>query len=96
MVTSSQVAVGEHRLDGVCVATAHTFVLMISAPKGFLGCGYFSLETANRVGDAVALVKGVKTLDSMLEARVVAASDRAQALGVATGMSGKDALLRMI
>jgi uncharacterized protein YunC (DUF1805 family) len=77
------------------IPTTNTFVLIITAEKGFLGCGYFNVEVANRVGDVCAIVTGVKNPDDMLSAKVVACSDAAEKLGVEAGMSGKDALLLM-
>ncbi len=70
-------------------------LLLIRGSKGFLGCGYFSLEALDKIGDAAAIVKGVKDFDQMLSAKVAVVSEKAKALGVAEGMSGKEALLLM-
>ena len=81
--------------DGYAIPSGNTFILVIRAKNGFLGCGYISLETAEKVGDAVAIVTGVKNFDDMLNARVKSVSSAAAGLGVAPGMSGRDALLKM-
>ena len=81
--------------EGVAIPTGNTFILVIKAEKGLLGCGYISLETAERVGDAVAIVSGVKNFDDMLAARVKSVSSAAAELGVEPGMSGRVALLKM-
>jgi uncharacterized protein YunC (DUF1805 family) len=78
--------------DCVHVPTAHTHILLVKAAGGFLACGYFDLAVANRVGDAAAIVTGVKTIDQMLDAAVVRASERALAAGVTLGQSGREAL----
>lgn len=75
------------------VPTAKTNVLLIQAMGGFLGCGYFDVAVANRVGDAVAIVAGVKTVEEMLSAAVTRLSDRAREAGVREGMTGREALL---
>lgn len=85
-------------LDGAafeCVhlPTAKTNILLIKAAHGFLGCGYFDVGVANRVGDAAAIVTGVKTIEEMLAAPVVRLSDRAREVGVCEGMTGREALL---
>jgi uncharacterized protein YunC (DUF1805 family) len=85
-------------LDGipfefVHVPTHKTHILLIKAAGGFLGCGYFDVSVANRVGDAAAIVTGVKTVEQMLVASVVRVSDRAREAGVTEGMSGREALL---
>ncbi len=81
--------------DGYAIPSGNTFILVIKAKNGLLGCGYISLETAERVGDAVAIVSGVKNFDDMLNAQVKSVSSAAAKLGVAPGMSGRDALLKM-
>lgn len=77
----------------VQVATERTTILLIKAAGGFLGCGYFDVSVANRVGDAAAIVTGVKTIEEMLSAPIVRLSDRAQEAGVSEGMTGREALL---
>jgi len=70
-------------------------LLVIKAPKGVMGCGYLNIETFNRTGEAAVIVRGVNTHDDMLKAKVVAASDAAQALGIAAGMIGAEALQKL-
>ena len=77
------------------IPTNNTFILIIGAENGFLGCGYLNVEVANKVGDICAIVTGVKTPDDMLSAKVIAASDAAKELGIKEGMTGKEALLIM-
>ena len=57
-----------------------------------LGCGYVSLAAAEKFGHALAVVSGVASYDDMLAAKVGAVSTAAAALGVETGMSGREAL----
>lgn len=82
-------------LEGYAIPTPNTAVLIIKAQHGLLGCGYLALATAEKVGDAAAIVTGVKNFDDMLNARVQAVSSAAAALGVTTGMTGKEALLKL-
>lgn len=77
------------------IPTNNTAVLIIAANNGFLACGYIKVETANKVGDACAIVTGVKTPEDMLEAYVVDASEKAKEMGVKKGMNGTEALLLM-
>ena len=83
------------QFDGYAIPSGNTFILVIKAKNGLLGCGYISLETAERVGDAVAIVSGVKNFDDMLNAQVKSVSSAAAKLGVTPGMSGRDALMKM-
>ena len=70
-------------------------LLLIQGGSGMLGCGYFSMEAAEKFGDALAVVTGVKNYDDMLKAEVKKASAKALELGVRPGMSGREALLLM-
>ena len=90
--TMDKVTIDGRSYDAVSFPTAHSVVLMIRGGKGFLGCGYLSVATADKTGDALAIVSGVKTYDDMLTASVKAVSVAAAELGVAVGMSGKEAL----
>lgn len=79
--------------EGEHLKTARANILLIKAKDGFLGCAYFDLGPAERLGEPVAIVTGVKTLEQMLDAKVIRASSAARSLGVKDGMSGREALL---
>ncbi len=83
-------------LEGYAIPTENTSILLIKAPHGFLGCGYFSPETAEKVGDAAVIVTGVKNFDNMLAAKVKAVSPAAAARGITAAMTGREALLKLV
>ena len=85
-----------NQLDAVTFATQNTKILVIRAAHGLLGCGYVSVDTAAKVGDALAVVSGVASYEDMLRASVKAVSPAAEALGIRPGMTGRDALLKML
>ena len=85
-----------NQLGAVTFATQNTKILVIRAAHGLLGCGYVSVDTAAKVGDALAVVSGVANYEDMLHASVKAVSPAAEALGVRPGMTGRDALLKML
>lgn len=70
-------------------------LLLVSGSKGVLGCGYLNVETFNKTGEVGAIVTGVRTFDDMLSAKVVSASQAAQAAGIGVGMSGQEVLDRI-
>ena len=63
-----------------------------SARHGWIGCGYLSAETADRLGDAAAVYSGVSTHEDMLAAKAVAVSAAGKELGLEIGMCGAQAL----
>ena len=67
-------------------------LLVISGEKGCLTCGYLSMESFERNGDAAGIVRGVDTYEDMLVAEVKEVSSRAREMGVQAGMSGAEAL----
>lgn len=93
---STALTVGEYVFNAWKIPTAHVSILVIAAPKGMLCCGYISMEAAEKFNDPAAVVTGVKTFEDMLNASVVKVSSSAAALGVVPGMSGREALLKMV
>lgn len=67
-------------------------LLVISGSKGCLTCGYLSMDSFERNGDAGAIVRGVDTYEDMLKAEVQAVSTLAAELGAKPGMSGREVL----
>jgi len=67
-------------------------LLLITAEKGFVMCGFLNVESAEKLGVAAAVVSGVKTFDDVLSGQVKAVTSKAKSLGVEVGMKGADAL----
>jgi uncharacterized protein YunC (DUF1805 family) len=67
-------------------------LLLITAEKGFVMCGFLNVESAEKLGVAAAVVSGVKTFDDVLNGQVKAVTSKAKGLGVEVGMKGADAL----
>ena len=70
-------------------------LLLIQGQHGMLGCGYFNLAVADKLGSAMAIVSGVQCYDDMLDKAVVGVSARAAEMGVTPGMTGREALILM-
>ena len=70
-------------------------LLLITAEKGFVMCGFLNVESAEKLGVAAAVVSGVKTFDDVLNGQVKAVTSKAKSLGVEVGMKGADALKRL-
>ena len=64
---------------------------MLIGKKGFIGCGYFKMEVAEKLGHALAIVSGVSTFDDVLNGEVKEISKAAGDLGVTVGMKGEEA-----
>jgi len=69
-------------------------LLLVRGSQGVLACGYLNIATCNKTGEAAAIVTGVDVFDDMLDKELISVSDAAQAMGLAEGMTGRDALER--
>lgn len=83
-------------LQGYCIKNVSATIMLIKAPKGALGCGYFDIDTADKFDDVMIIVKGVSSFEDMLNAPVANYSTAAEALGVTPAMTGRDALRKLL
>ena len=79
----------------VHISTQKSNLLAIYGSKGFLACRYTSLAVANKLGEAVAIVTGVKNYDDMLKTTVIEVSTAAHNLGISKGDSGISVLMKL-
>ena len=68
---------------------------------GVVGCGIYDLKTAAEFGQAVAIARGTPAEplvepEDLLDARIVGVTPQAAALGIAAGMTGREAVERML
>ena len=68
---------------------------------GLVGCGIYDVKTAAEFGEAVAIAWGTPQHplvepEDLLDARIVEATPRARELGVEIGMTGRDAVERLL
>jgi uncharacterized protein YunC (DUF1805 family) len=68
---------------------------------GIVGCGIYDLKTAAEFGQAVAIAKGTPAQplvepEDLLEAEIVGVTPRAESLGIRAGMTGREAVERML
>ena len=90
-----QINIDGIEFQGTRLKTQHGTILLIQGGKANLGCGYFSIAPADKLGDRFAIVTGVKSFEDMLQAKIRQFSKAAAESGVADSMTGRDALLLM-
>ena len=88
----TKIAIDGAAYDAASIRLGAAPLLVICGGRGALGCGYLNVETAGKLGYPLAIVTGVGDFDAMLQASVRLVSPAAAALGVAPGMSGREAL----
>jgi uncharacterized protein YunC (DUF1805 family) len=94
------ISLGDKVVLGVEVKLPKTNLLAIATDRGYIMCGALDVQLLNErlkerkiiAGRAV----GVKTLEQLLEAPLESVTDSARELGIAEGMKGREALLKML
>ncbi|HUY90632.1 MAG TPA: DUF1805 domain-containing protein [Pirellulales bacterium] len=73
----------------------------IHTSRGIVGCGLFDVRVAGEFGMAVAIAKGtpaqpLREPEDLYDAKIVAVSEPAGRLGITPGMTGRQALAKML
>lgn len=73
----------------------------IHAGRGLVGCGVYDIACANEFGMAFAIAKGTPENplfepEDLYQATIVRASEPALALGIEVGMTGLEALAKLL
>ena len=85
---------------GIEVKLPKTILLVITTDKGYIMCGALDVALLNeRLSERniiAARALGVRTLEQLLDAPLESVTHTAEAKGIKPGMTGRQALLRMI
>ncbi len=100
MVKMEPIIVEGYCFIGVEVNFPKTKLLSITVPDvGYLMCGVLNIPAIESLhserGIIAARVVGVKTLQDLLEARIVETTKNGAGLGIHEGMTGQEALVCM-
>ena len=73
----------------------------ILTSRGIVGCGIYDLKTAAEFGQAIAIAKGTPEIplvepEDLFEAKIVGVTPKAAELGIEPGMTGRQAVERML
>lgn len=70
-------------------------IIVLIAKKGLIVCRNFDIEALNERDVTAGRVQGPTKIEDSLEAKIESCTSRARALGIAEGMTGKEALLKL-
>lgn len=100
MIRMIPIQIGKGTALGVEVKLPKTTLLSISTDEGYIMCGALDVGLLNEKlrerGIVAGRAVGVRTLEELLEAPLESVTYGAEAIGIHTGMSGREALERMI
>ena len=73
----------------------------IISKAGIVGCGIYDLETPAEFGQAIAIAKGtpdnpLTEPEDLYEATIVGMTPQAESLGISLGMTGREAVEKML
>lgn len=73
----------------------------ILTQTGIVGCGIYDVRTAGEFGQAIAIAKGTPAHplvdpEDLFDAKIVDVTPRAAEIGIEIGMSGREAVERML
>lgn len=80
------------KVTGVEVSLPKAPLVLAYGVGGFVMCGYLNIEAAGKLDVAAAMVRGVSTVDDLLQAKIQAVTKAAEEKGVKVGQSGREAL----
>lgn len=94
MITTSILEVNGKPVQGVCITApggeGHPNMLVLTAKKGFIMCGYLNQDAAANFGDAACVISG-SSFEELLANPVKAVTAAAADLGIQPGMTGAEA-----
>jgi uncharacterized protein YunC (DUF1805 family) len=100
MITVNPVEIEGKLFKAIRVELPKTNLLMISNELGYIMCGALDVDLLNRVlaerQVIAARAVGVRTIDDLLNAPLEKITEASKEYGWTVGMSGKDALSRLI
>jgi uncharacterized protein YunC (DUF1805 family) len=73
----------------------------IQTAAGIVGCGIYDLHTPAEFGQAIAIARGTPANplaepEDLLEAKIVGCTPKAESFGIRAGMTGREAVERML
>jgi uncharacterized protein YunC (DUF1805 family) len=73
----------------------------IQTAAGIVGCGIYDLHTPAEFGQAIAIARGTPANplaepEDLLEAKIVGCTPRASEMGIVPGMTGREAVEKML
>lgn len=89
-----------HTAIAIEVKLPKTTLLVVTTDKGYIMCGALDVALLNeRLSDrniVAARATGVRTIEELLEAPLESVTHTAEDLGIFAGMTGREAILKMM
>lgn len=100
MVSMTPIIIENNQFTAIKVALPKTNFLAVTSEKGYIMCGALDVALLNEKlkdrGIIAGRAVGVRTIEQLLDAPLESITFEAENRGIHVGMSGREALLRML
>jgi len=90
------ITINNRIVKGIEIPLPNANLVLVTAPKGYLMCGYLDIASAGKMGDCAAIIRGISNIDELLEGVIVELTPEALKAGIHPGMTGRQALARLV
>ena len=100
-VVKKEMMIKDKPVTGVEISWDNGQCVLIVADKGLVACGAIDLKVMDEFDFAIAISKGTPekplvTTEDLLDAKISGTTTEAQNLGIIEGMSGREALEKLL
>ncbi|RYM06191.1 DUF1805 domain-containing protein [Sporolactobacillus sp. THM7-7] len=100
MVNLEPIVIDGTTFTGITVKLPKTTLIVVASSKGYIMCGALDVRLLNEKlsdrGIVAGKAVGVRTLKELLDAPLAEVTLTAEQYGIREGMSGREALLKMV
>ncbi|WP_102344995.1 YunC family protein [Bacillus sp. Marseille-P3661] len=100
MVTMKPIIIDNQQFTAITVQLPKTNFMAVMCDNGYIMCGALDVALLNEKlkdrGIIAGRAVGVRTIEQLLEAPLESVTIEAENRGITAGMTGKDALLKML
>ncbi|PLR67099.1 YunC family protein [Bacillus sp. UMB0893] len=100
MVSMTSIIIENNQFTAITIKLPKTNFMAVTSEKGYIMCGALDVALLNEKlkdrGIIAGRAVGVRTIEQLLDAPLESITFEAENRGIHVGMSGREALLRMI
>lgn len=100
MIDVKPITLDGHQVVAISVLLPKTTLLVVTTDKGYIMCGALDVALLNeklRDRNIIAgRALGVRTIEQLLDAPLESVTTTAEEMGITAGMTGRDAILKMV
>ncbi len=100
MIDVKPITLEGHQVVAISVFLPKTTLLVVTTDKGYIMCGALDVALLNeKLSDRQIIAGralGVRTIEQLLDAPLESVTKTAEEMGITAGMTGREAILKMV